>query len=235
MRITKKFAGASCIGKQVFTPSDVIPESQKGELNELESLRINFMRRIYDRSASSTFGHSFSSANLNQSQSPRDGETSTSTSSTRRQRSDTGEMSSDRERSNDQNDESINLHETQQLAARDKVDRHSQRSDHSLLSHTRSNGRIALGPKLTKSSGLNANTSVKRALSAPDFSEWQKITENRRIKARTGNIRPGKGEYLRVPGIARRQRSQSLVDFESYFTDDILAGNGFIQVKLCCS
>ena len=48
MRITKKFAGASCIGKQVFQQADDVHygEEEK-ELCELESLRVVFHRRVF--------------------------------------------------------------------------------------------------------------------------------------------------------------------------------------------
>jgi hypothetical protein len=56
MRITKKFAGANCIGKQVFQPSEdyfsspVVVETIKSELRELEN---KFVQRLFRKSASS--------------------------------------------------------------------------------------------------------------------------------------------------------------------------------------
>lgn len=52
MRITKKFAGASCIGKQVFQPTEVFSDGYARELEELEGLRVVFYRRVCDRSGS---------------------------------------------------------------------------------------------------------------------------------------------------------------------------------------
>lgn len=51
MRITKKFAGASCIGKQVFQPSDCmyIEERALG-VKELEILEKSFLNRVENRS-----------------------------------------------------------------------------------------------------------------------------------------------------------------------------------------
>lgn len=56
MRITKKYAGASCIGKQVFQPSDEycsspsITEKIESELKDLES---KFVCRLFSKSGSS--------------------------------------------------------------------------------------------------------------------------------------------------------------------------------------
>ena len=52
MRITKKFAGASCIGKQVFQPADTVNDGYNRELEELEALRVIFYRRVCDRTGS---------------------------------------------------------------------------------------------------------------------------------------------------------------------------------------
>ena len=49
MRITKKFAGASCIGKQVFQPVDGLSSGYTKELDELEMLKPCFHRRVCDR------------------------------------------------------------------------------------------------------------------------------------------------------------------------------------------
>ena len=46
MRISKKFAGASCIGKQVFQPIDVVNDGYAHELDELDMLRLLFHRRV---------------------------------------------------------------------------------------------------------------------------------------------------------------------------------------------
>ena len=48
MRITKKFAGSSCIGKQVFTGGDgVIDETKRKEIQEeLKALEKSFMSKI---------------------------------------------------------------------------------------------------------------------------------------------------------------------------------------------
>lgn len=50
MRITKKFAGASCIGKQVFQPSDSLLTERFDEIEELEGLEVLFFHRVGDRS-----------------------------------------------------------------------------------------------------------------------------------------------------------------------------------------
>ena len=52
MRITKKFAGASCIGKQVYQPSDDLftGENSQIEIEELGVLENSFYRRVGDRS-----------------------------------------------------------------------------------------------------------------------------------------------------------------------------------------
>ena len=53
MRITKKFAGASCIGKQIFQPTEDIDESElryaEEELNKLEAA---FLSRLHGKSGS---------------------------------------------------------------------------------------------------------------------------------------------------------------------------------------
>ena len=50
MRITKKFAGASCIGKQVFTPcGDTSPAEQEKLNRELNVLRDAFINRLNNR------------------------------------------------------------------------------------------------------------------------------------------------------------------------------------------
>ncbi len=47
MRITKKFAGASCIGKQVFTPAaDVTPVDQERWNRELNTLKDMFRKCV---------------------------------------------------------------------------------------------------------------------------------------------------------------------------------------------
>lgn len=52
MRITKKFAGASCIGKQVYQPSENLftGENSQIEIEELGVLENSFYRRVGDRS-----------------------------------------------------------------------------------------------------------------------------------------------------------------------------------------
>ena len=50
MRITKKFAGASCIGKQVFQPSEGLLADRSEEIQELEVLETLFYHRVGDRS-----------------------------------------------------------------------------------------------------------------------------------------------------------------------------------------
>lgn len=51
MRITKKFAGASCIGKQVFQPAEGLLFSERSEeIQELEGLETLFLFRVGDRS-----------------------------------------------------------------------------------------------------------------------------------------------------------------------------------------
>lgn len=52
MRITKKFAGASCIGKQVYQPCDELfaGEHSQIEIEELGVLETSFYRRVGDRS-----------------------------------------------------------------------------------------------------------------------------------------------------------------------------------------
>ena len=54
MRITKKFAGASCIGKQVFQPCDETfsGEHSQPEIEELLVLEETFYCRVGDRSCS---------------------------------------------------------------------------------------------------------------------------------------------------------------------------------------
>lgn len=52
MRITKKFAGASCIGKQVFQPSGALLSDRSDEIEELEGLETLFFHRVGDRSGS---------------------------------------------------------------------------------------------------------------------------------------------------------------------------------------
>ena len=51
MRITKKFAGASCIGKQVYQPSEEMLSSDHSqlEIEELSVLEVSFYRRVGDR------------------------------------------------------------------------------------------------------------------------------------------------------------------------------------------
>ena len=51
MRITKKFAGASCIGKQVYQPSEEMLSSDHSqlEIEELSVLKESFYRRVGDR------------------------------------------------------------------------------------------------------------------------------------------------------------------------------------------
>lgn len=50
MRITKKFAGASCIGKQVFTPcGDITPAEQDKWNRELNLLRDAFVNRLSNK------------------------------------------------------------------------------------------------------------------------------------------------------------------------------------------
>ena len=48
MRVTKKFAGASSIGKQVFQPIDADKDGYAHELDELDMLRVLFHRRVCD-------------------------------------------------------------------------------------------------------------------------------------------------------------------------------------------
>jgi hypothetical protein len=53
MRITKKFAGASCIGKQVFQPSDTTSSNSttlKRVEEELSDLEKSFLKRLYGKS-----------------------------------------------------------------------------------------------------------------------------------------------------------------------------------------
>jgi hypothetical protein len=50
MRITKKFAGASCIGKQVFQPSESLQGERSDEIQELDVLETLFYHRVGDRS-----------------------------------------------------------------------------------------------------------------------------------------------------------------------------------------
>lgn len=54
MRITKKFAGASCIGKQVFQPSEGLLAERSEEIQELEGLETLFFFRVGDRSGVGT-------------------------------------------------------------------------------------------------------------------------------------------------------------------------------------
>jgi hypothetical protein len=52
MRITKKFAGASCIGKQVFQPCDgMSTDHSELEIEELHVLEVSYYRRVGDRSS----------------------------------------------------------------------------------------------------------------------------------------------------------------------------------------
>jgi hypothetical protein len=56
MRITKKYAGASCIGKQVFQPSDEFcssPSISEKIEKELKDLECKFVRRLFSKSGSS--------------------------------------------------------------------------------------------------------------------------------------------------------------------------------------
>ena len=57
MRITKKFAGASCIGKQVFQPSEGLLSDRSEEIDELEGLETLFFHRVGDRSGAGMMQH----------------------------------------------------------------------------------------------------------------------------------------------------------------------------------
>lgn len=57
MRITKKFAGASCIGKQVFQPSESLQGERSDEIQELDVLETLFYHRVGDRSIGGTRHH----------------------------------------------------------------------------------------------------------------------------------------------------------------------------------
>lgn len=58
MRITKKFAGASCIGKQVFQPCDgMSTDHSELEIEELHVLEVSYYRRVGDRSSAGKQQH----------------------------------------------------------------------------------------------------------------------------------------------------------------------------------
>ena len=57
MRITKKFAGASCIGKQVFQPSEGLQAERSDEIQELDVLETLFYHRVGDRTAIGKYYH----------------------------------------------------------------------------------------------------------------------------------------------------------------------------------
>jgi len=68
MRITKKFAGASCIGKQIFTPKGDVPPAEQDKFNrELNTLKdafinrqhnkLNYLSRGTERTAATAIGH----------------------------------------------------------------------------------------------------------------------------------------------------------------------------------
>jgi hypothetical protein len=57
MRITKKFAGASCIGKQVFQPSESLQGERSDEIQELDVLETLFYHRVGDRSIGGMHRH----------------------------------------------------------------------------------------------------------------------------------------------------------------------------------
>lgn len=209
MRITKKFAGASCIGKQVFQPSEDLREvSTQSAEYELRHLERQFLTRLGSKGSSAGYGESSSRRRASASNFGKsyaydvdddDGE----------EYEDNGDEENDGD-VEDAEDDAYPATTTSSSSHLRQTDRNES------FQHTR--GHTGWGSR------ASLVQRPRRVVSAPDL-------------ASIGLSRGGsKTNFYAAPStaatgsLAKRRRSQSvmgLMDFEKYCSDDVAAGTLF--------
>ena len=245
MRITKKFAGASCIGKQVFQPVSERDGVYDPELDDLETLRVIFHRRIRERSGSLASSASSSVApSRRYSFTPEDtldfdasSAASSFSTTNSNSRVATKFMRDDRDADVSAPRSREPSHHLMSLPSS------SSSSSSSSFTLTRGNRlppseggiphRKYLERQAVEAHGGDIGR-IKRVLSAPDLSELRMIQDSGDYSA-YGAYGAGLRGLKRKRGFHSlhdtniRPRSHSVTDFEHYFDDENLAGDLLLQ------